>query len=221
MLRTNIDAQRRSADAPICLVVVSALPGEGRTSIAVNLAIAMSHTAHRVLLIDADLRNPAVAGRLGVDVTDGLSSVLRGVSSLEEAVYTWVSPDPSRSSFAVLPTDPVLTNPSELIASEALDKLLDMVRQRYDIVILDSPPLLRTADGAVLAARSDGALLVVDSRTRQRQLAEVVDRLRLAGTSIIGVVLNRTSRRRTGYRRPRWASRRPRLASRRSRWASR
>jgi polysaccharide biosynthesis transport protein len=217
MLRTNIEA-RRPADGPMCLVVVSALPAEGRTSTAVNLAIAMSHTAHRVLLVDADLRSPAVAGLLSVDPTDGLSSVLHGVSSLEEAVHTWVSPDEGRSSFAVLPTGPVLKNPSELIASEAMDKLLDMVRQRYDIVILDSPPLLRVADGAVLAARADGALLVVNGRrTRQKQLTEAVDRLWLAGASIIGVVLNHARTRRTGsYRRPRWPRRRPRRAAGRS-----
>ncbi len=227
MLRTTVESQS-PADGPLCLVVASALPGEGRTGTAVNLAIAMAHTAHQVLLVDADLRRPAVAGLLGLDEAEGLSTVLTGVSSLEEAIRTWTSPEPAggfprlgrdlrvdpdqglasghgETSLAVLPAGPPPTSPSELLASEVMDKVLDTVRNRYDIILIDTPALLRVADGAVLAAHADGALLVVDSRrSRQKRLVEAVDRLQLAGAPILGVVLNRTRAERAGgYRRRR------------------
>jgi polysaccharide biosynthesis transport protein len=198
MLRTNLQLQR-PGNRPTQLVVTSANAGEGRTTTAVNLAVAVAQAAHRVLLVDADLRRPAVATVLGLRNDDGLSTVLAGTSTLEQATVTWVPDGDDSARLAVLPAGPVPANPSDLLASEAMDKLLDMVWHRYDVVILDSSPLLTATDAAALAARTRGALLVVDSRrSRRARLSEAVTRLGLAGAETVGVVLNRADRGRVG-----------------------
>lgn len=198
MLRTNLQLQV-PGNRTTQIVVTSASPGEGRTTTAVNLAIAVAQAAHRVLLIDADLRRPAVATVLGLRETEGLSTVLAGRTTLEQATVRWVPDDDDTARIAVLPAGPVPPNPSDLLASEAMDKLLDMARHRYDVVILDSSPLLQATDAAALAARTRGALLVVDDRrSRRARLSEAVTRLGLAGAEAVGVVLNRADRSRIG-----------------------
>jgi capsular exopolysaccharide synthesis family protein len=198
MLRTNLQLQR-PGNRPTQLVVTSARPGEGRTTTAVNLAVAVAQAEHRVLLVDADLRRPAVATVLGLATADGLSTVLVGTATLEQATVTWVPEGDDSARLSVLPAGPVPANPGDLMASEAMDKLLDMVRHRYDVVIFDSSPLLQATDAAALAARVRGALLVVDGhRTRRARLNEAVIRLALAGADTVGVVLNRSHRGKVG-----------------------
>jgi succinoglycan biosynthesis transport protein ExoP len=209
VLRANLQLQRPIA-GPMVLVVTSALPREGRTSVAVNLAAAMSHAERRVLLVDGDLRHPGVARMLGLPgakrdrkadrangggpdaaVADGgLATVLSGETALEDVTRTWVDPD-TKSSVRVLPAGRSAINPSELIASDAMTQLIRTMKSRYDLIVIDTGPLLRVADGAILAARADGALLVVDSRTHRRHLTEAVTRLQLAGAQLLGVALNR------------------------------
>ena len=198
MLRTNLQLHQPTGES-MCLVVTSGKRGEGRTSVAVNLAIAMSHTAHRVLLMDADLRRPAIARMLGLPSTEGVSTVLSGETDLAQALQIWPGLGPADNRLDVLPAGPIPASPSELFASNRADKLLEVLRHRYDVVVIDTPPLLEVADGAVLAAKGDGALLIADSRrTRSKQLAEAVTRLRLAGAVIRGVALNRARPERSG-----------------------
>ncbi len=198
MLRANLQL-RQPVGGSLAVVITSALPSEGRTGIAVNLAIAMSHAAQRVLLIDADLVRPRVAQLLDLDAgadggpNGGLAAVLVGEARFEDVVQTWIGPDGGRSRLSVVTAGTSSVNPSELLASEAMEGLLSTVKLDYDIVVIDTAPLLRLAGSAILAARADGALLVVDSRrTRMRQVTEAVTRLRLAGAQVLGVVLNNT-----------------------------
>jgi capsular exopolysaccharide synthesis family protein len=197
MLRANLQL-RQPVDRSMAVVVASALPSEGRTGIAVNLAIAMSHAAQRVLLIDADLRRPRVAQLLELDAAEaspkaGLAEVLVGEARFEDVVQTWIGPDGGRSTLSVVTAGTSSVNPSELLASEAMEGLLSTVKLEYDVIVIDTAPLLTLVGSAVLAARADGALLVVDSRrTRMRQVTEAVTRLRLAGAQVLGVVLNNT-----------------------------
>jgi capsular exopolysaccharide synthesis family protein len=198
MLRANLQL-RQPVDRSLAVVVTSALPSEGRTGIAVNLAIAMSHAAQRVLLIDADLRRPRVAQLLDIGTgadpgaNAGLAGVLVGEALFEDVVQTWVGPDGGRSTLSVVTAGTSSMNPSELLASEAMEDLLSTAKIEYDVVVIDTAPLLTLAGSAILAARADGALLVVDSRrTRMRQVTEAVTRLRLAGAQVLGVVLNNT-----------------------------
>jgi polysaccharide biosynthesis transport protein len=198
MLRTNLQLQVPGNRA-MQIVVTSASPGEGRTTTAVNLAIAVAQAAHRVLLIDADLRRPAVATVLGLRETEGLSTLLAGRTTVDQAMVRWEPENDDTARITVLPAGPVPPNPSDLLASEAMDKLLDMARHRFDVVILDSSPLLQATDAAALAARTRGALIVVDDRrSRRARLSEAVTRLGLAGAEAVGVVLNRADRGKIG-----------------------
>jgi capsular exopolysaccharide synthesis family protein len=198
MLRANLQL-RQPTDRPMAVVITSAVPSEGRTGIAVNLAIAMSHTAKRVLLIDADLHKPRVAQLLELDQSAnpearaGLAGVLIGEARFADVVQTWIGQDGGRSTLSVVTAGTSTVNPSELLASETMEDLLSTAKLEYDVILIDTAPLLTLAGSAVLAARADGALLVVDSRrTRMAQVTEAVTRLGLAGAKVLGVVLNNT-----------------------------
>jgi polysaccharide biosynthesis transport protein len=190
-LRTNLRQLERTETAQ-CLVVTSALPREGRTSVAVNLAIAVAQSQRRVLLIDADLRRPAVAKRLGLTAETGLSDVLVNEARVEDVVWslgtqTWQE----AALLDVLVSGRRAPDPSELFARPVLGDLLDEARKRYDLVVIDTPAVLPVTDGALLAAQADGTLLVVNARTtNERDFDEARTALRLAGARLHGVVFN-------------------------------
>ena len=209
ILRANLSFLSRGVRHR-CVVVTSAATREGRTTTAVNLAVAMAHASQKVLLIDADLRRPRVAELLGLDGSTGLSSVLRGEAEVYDVVRQWndTRPDgrtdgdaPDEVVLDVLPAGPVPERPGELLSSRVATELLTTLRARYDVVIIDTPPLLPVADAGILAGGTGEALLVVDAgRTQHRQLAEAVDRLLMVGARVQGVVLNRVATRdRRGY----------------------
>jgi capsular exopolysaccharide synthesis family protein len=190
-LRTNL-RQLEAADSPQCLVIASALPGEGRTSIAVNLAIAVAQSQRKVLLVDADLRRPAAAARLGLSVDKGLSNLLLEEARVEDVVRSMRTQTWRDSALLdVLPAGPRSHDPSELFARPVMGDLLDEARKRYDLVIIDTPPLLPVTDAALLSAQADGTLLVVNARsTNERDFQEAQNALRLAGGRVHGVVFN-------------------------------
>ena len=200
-LRTNL-RHLHEMDAAACLVVTSALPREGRTSVAVNLALSIAQSHRRVLLIDADLRHPTVAKRLGLETDHGLSDVLLGEQQMENAIRsmsaeTWKDD----TVLDVLSAGRRALDPAELFARPLMTDVLDNARKRYDIVIIDAPPLLPVTDAALLAAQADGALLVVNAgTTTERDFAEAQKALRLAGAHVHGVVVNAATIRRR-YRR--------------------
>lgn len=192
LLLTSLQLMRTSRE-PLTLVVTAAAKGDGSTSTAVNLAVAICHTAQRVLLIDADLRSPGVAGLLGVEGAGGLATVLAEDVTWRSLVQTWVTQIWGDRKLSVLPAGPPPENASDLLSSQKMRELLAEVRLEYDVVIVDSPALLSVTDAATLAAQADGALLVIDSRhSRQWQISEAVGRLRMGGASVLGVVMNRT-----------------------------
>ena len=204
-LRTNLEFLRVGAggaavpgDAGACQVVVvsSALAGEGKTTTAVNLAAALAETGQRAVLVDADLRRPGVAPALGLEGGVGLTTVLAGRARLDDVVQVW-----GASGLRVLAAGEVPPNPSEMLASPMMARVLAALRADHDVVVLDAAPTLPVTDAALLGARTDGVLLVVDARRgRARRLAETLERLRTAGSPVLGVVLNRTSRsREEGY----------------------
>jgi polysaccharide biosynthesis transport protein len=190
MLRTGLRLRQPDAGTQ-CLVVTSSVHGEGRSTTTVDLGIAMAHTARRVLIVDADLDSRGLAGLLDLDNSTGLAQVLAGTATIGDTVRTWRG-EAMLGSLDVLPAGAPVAGAAQLLSSPAMDELLLFLRTRYDRVLIDTGPLLSMADGAVLAARTDGALLLVDSRrTRQRQLAESIGRLALAGADVLGVVLTR------------------------------
>ena len=167
-------------------MVTSSRPGEGKTTVATNLAFALAESRSRVLLIDADLRRPRVADALQLEGAVGLTTVLVGgatsrTSSSSGAIH--------RSSSAGRREPP---NPAEVLSSPAMGRLIDELSGKFDIVIIDTPPVLSVADATHLVQHTDAVLLVVDSsQVRRAQLAQTIDALELVGARVAGVVLNR------------------------------
>lgn len=185
VLRTNlsfVDVDNTSK----AFVVTSSVPNEGKSTTAVNTALAMAAGGQRVLLLDGDLRRPQVANLLGLEGSVGLTSVLVGKITLPEAVQQH-----SPSSLDVLTAGALPPNPAELIQSRAMRDLLAEVRTRYDVVVIDSPPLLPVTDAALIAAETDGAVLVIrHGKTTKEQVAGAVERLHAVDTVPLGVIMN-------------------------------
>ncbi|GAS93430.1 lipopolysaccharide biosynthesis [Mycolicibacterium canariasense] len=170
---------------PRMIVVTSALPGEGKTTTTINLALALADAGHNVALVDGDMRRPMLDEKLGVIGAVGLSTVLSGDITLSEALQESHFP-----RLTVLSSGAVPPNPGELVGSLAAQKVLGQLRANFDYVIVDSSPLIAVADAAVLATSCDGALLVTrHGHTKRDQLAQAVRTLDDVGAPILGAVL--------------------------------
>jgi capsular exopolysaccharide synthesis family protein len=182
-LRTNlqfldVDTQHK------VVVVTSSMPSEGKTTTLANLAIALAYAGSRVLVVEADLRRPKLADLLGVDRSVGLTSILAGRVRAEQAVQHW-----SGGVFDVLASGPLPPNPSELLGSQHMASLLAELRERYDVVLLDTPPLLPVTDAAAVAPSTDGAILVCRfKKTRGAQVAQAVTALEAVSVPVLGTV---------------------------------
>jgi len=193
-IRTNllfISAQKEFS----VFSVTSPGPQDGKTTVAINIAVTMAQAGARVLLIDADMRKPRVHRSFGLGSEKGISSVIAGDLQLKDVVCKSVVPN-----LEVLPCGPIPPNPSELLHTERFRQILADCRARYDRVILDSPPIGPVTDPAVLGGIADGVVLVLRAghTTREgalfsrRQLAD-------AGARILGLVINRSDRKGAGY----------------------
>src|SRR5438874_1617669 len=180
---------------PGSLLVTSTQPGEGKTTVATNLALSLAQLGQRVLLVDADLRFPSLQSLFGMREKLGLVSYLTGQQDWREAVR------PSGSSgLDLLLCGPVPPNPAELLSSKSMGAFLVSAKSEYAFVILDSPPLLTLADIRILASLVDGVLLVVKSgATPREQVMQSQSSIRTAGANLIGVVLNIVSLHTNGY----------------------
>jgi capsular exopolysaccharide synthesis family protein len=185
VLRTNMQYVDVDHDQKV-IVVTSSLPGEGKSTTAVNLAVTLTQAGQKVALVECDLRRPLIADRLELDAAIGTTSVLIGKVSADDVMQQYAD-----TSLDVLVCGQVPPNPSELLQSQAMEMLLLDLRQRYDIVILDAPPLLPVTDAALLATRADGAVVVVShGRTTRDQLSTAIERLDSVGATTLGVVVN-------------------------------
>jgi len=178
----------RESDNPLrTLVVTSALPGEGKTSTASNLAVVMAQAGNRVILVDADFRRPELHRLFHRRENIGLGNLILGNMAEEEALFTTAVPN-----LRVLCSGPTPPNPSELLGSTRMAEVMEALEEEADLVIFDSPPVGVVTDAAILAAQADGVLLVVERRRAQiRVLQGVKDRLAGVGAEIVGVVLNK------------------------------
>jgi succinoglycan biosynthesis transport protein ExoP len=172
---------------PKVILVTSALPQEGKTTTSINTAIVLAQKGTRVLLIDADLRRPSIHKTLGMGPKTGLSNVLTGNATLQQAVV--------RSS--ILPTLFVLTagtpppNPAELLASSNMKDILAELREQYDHIIVDTPPTLSVTDAVVMSTRADAVVLVIRSgQTTKQALRRARDILMQVNARVAGVLLN-------------------------------
>lgn len=186
-LRTNL--QFLSVDNPPRLIVVaSSLPGEGKTTTAINLALALAESDHNVVLVDGDMRRPMLDKYLNVVGAVGFSNVLSGAASLSEVIQKSAYP-----GLSVLTSGPVPPNPSELLSSQAAKKVFEDLRSQFDYVIVDSSPLLAVTDSAILAANSDGVLIIARfGQTKREQLANAIKILENVDVVPLGAVFTMT-----------------------------
>ncbi|HEX8508434.1 MAG TPA: polysaccharide biosynthesis tyrosine autokinase [Propionibacteriaceae bacterium] len=191
-LRTNLQFVE-VADQAKCILITSSIPGEGKSTTAMNLGVSLADAGLKVILIDADLRRPTLDKYLGLEGAVGLTTVLIGRAKAEDVVQQL-----GTGGLYVLPAGQVPPNPSELLGSKAMSALLADLAQTYDMVLLDSAPLLPVTDGVVLSKSVGGTLVVVGAeRTNKSQLHDALESLSTVGANVMGVVLNKAARRDT------------------------
>lgn len=185
-LRTNLEFAK--VDRPLNkILVASSGPGEGKTTVATNLAASMAQSGRRVLLIDADLRRPRIHTIFGIPNRLGLSSLFRGNSGVRSAMQ----PVDGMSNLFVIPSGKLPPNPTELLASTRMDRILEEASLEVDVIVVDSPPSL-VADYQVLATKMDGVIVVIrPGATRIEAAAAMLEHLGHVNARILGVVLNR------------------------------
>lgn len=167
-------------------VVTSAMPGEGKTTTVINLAIALADTGARVLLVDGDLRNPSVAKSMGLEGGVGLTTILLGAATVDDVVQQWRD-----SSLSVLPAGQIPPNPSEILGSEPMETLFDHLTKEFDYVLVDSPPVLPVIDAIVINKLVGGLLFVIAAdRTRKRDLQSAIKALTTVDARAAGFALN-------------------------------
>ncbi|ENQ3078059.1 CpsD/CapB family tyrosine-protein kinase [Bacillus sp. WLY-B-L8] len=168
------------------IVITSPRFGEGKSTIAANLAVSIAQQGEKVLVIDADLRKPTIHEIFQLENTIGLTSVLGGKKVMEGAVKKT-----GIGRLHVLTSGPVPLNPAELLGSVVMENLIQKVMDQYDIILIDSPPILEVADTSILADRCDGALLVVNyNRTMNEDAIEAKRLLSFTKGKLVGAILN-------------------------------
>lgn len=185
-LRTNLQFANVSDKAKTVLVT-SSLPGEGKSTTATNLAIALAQAGQSVCLIDADLRRPMISEYLGLDRSAGLTTALVGRADINDLLQPW-----GDDNLYVLTSGQIPPNPSELLGSAEMKDLILRLEQAFDTVVVDAPPLLPVTDAAVLSQHVGGVVVIVGSqKLRQQDLKKSIGALELVGSNILGIVLNR------------------------------
>jgi succinoglycan biosynthesis transport protein ExoP len=187
-LRTSL-LLSQAEHPPQVILVTSALPREGKTTAAVNLAVTLAQLGDRTLLMDSDLRKPGVRRALNLTISKeaGLSSYLAGVSTLDEVLI----PHPTISNLTALTTGPVPPSPADLLSSHKMREAITEVRRRFKFVVIDSPPVMAATDAVILSALTDGVLLIVRSgETPKEAFTRTRDLLAAVKCRLLGVVLN-------------------------------
>lgn len=184
-VRTNlqfVDIDHR----PKSIVITSAVPREGKTTTAINLALTIAQTGQPVFLIEADLRRPKVADYLNIEGGAGLTDVLVGRATVDEVLQPWGT----TGNLWVMASGPLPPNPSELLGSQAMSDLVHHLEKRATLII-DSPPLLPVTDAAVLTRLAGGSLMIIATgKTRREQLRTAVSSVESVGGKILGLVMN-------------------------------
>lgn len=186
-LRTNL--QFLAVDnPPRVILVTSSMPSEGKSTTAINIALALAETEKSVVLVDGDLRRPSLHRYLDLVGTVGFSTVLSGAVSLDDALQKTRFP-----GLTVLTSGAIPPNPSELLGSQSARKLLNDLRAKFDYVVVDSTPLLAITDAAILAAGADGVLIMARyGHTKREHLAHAVESLERVGAPLLGAVFTMT-----------------------------
>jgi capsular exopolysaccharide synthesis family protein len=173
------------------ILLTSAVASEGKSTTVANLAIVYAETGRRVLLVEADMRRPRISDYLGLERAVGLSNVLAGQVQVEDVMQQW-----GADTLTVLPSGSVPPNPSELLGSHNMVDLIDVLRKRFDIILIDTPPLLPVTDAAVSSTWADGVVMVVRyGSTTRIQVGSALSSLAAVDAHVLGCVLTMRPRR--------------------------
>jgi capsular exopolysaccharide synthesis family protein len=190
-LRTSV-LLSTAGRAPKTLLVTSSLPGEGKTTTAVNTAISLAQTNSSVVIIDGDMRRPRLRSIFDLPEGDGLSSILSSEITVDGMMRCVVRDE--ASGLFVLPSGPVPPNPAELLGSDQMRKLIEILSVAFTHIVIDSPPISSFTDGVLIGSMVDGVLLVVHGGKSSRDVVRRSRQLLLdVGAKIVGVVLNNVS----------------------------
>jgi capsular exopolysaccharide synthesis family protein len=184
-LRTNINFSMPDKELQTILFT-SASPGEGKSTVAANTAVVFAQEGKRVLLIDADMRKPTVHYTFHMTNTLGLSNLLTRQATLEEVIKK-----SDVENLQVITCGPIPPNPAELIGSRTMDKVMEEMKSRFDIIIFDAPPVLSVTDGQVLSNKCEGTVLVMSAgQTEKEGIVKAKEALVSSQANLIGAVLN-------------------------------
>ncbi|MDO4539165.1 MAG: CpsD/CapB family tyrosine-protein kinase [Coriobacteriales bacterium] len=185
-----------SVDKPIrSIVITSSVPNEGKTFVAANLARAMATSGRKTIIVECDMRRRSMARELETHAQHGIYSVLAGEVSLGEAVVTTKIPN-----MHFLDSEPHIPNPSDLLNSSRFAKLLQLLKQEYAYIVIDTPPVGTFVDAAVIGAKADAVFMVVRERfTRRDEVARAADQLKTANVPLAGIVMNYCERQSSEY----------------------
>lgn len=192
-LRTNLQFVN-AAQHPRVIVMTSSLAGEGKTTTTANLALTLAESGSKVVLIEGDLRHPRLLRHLGMEGAVGITDVLIQRAELKDVVQRF-----GEHELGVIGAGQIPPNPSELLGSDAMRKVIDELKKHFDYVIIDAPPLLPVTDAAILSAITDGTVVVAASgAVTSDQLTAALDLLENVNASTLGVVLNKVPRKSGG-----------------------
>jgi capsular exopolysaccharide synthesis family protein len=186
VLRTNI--QFCGVEEQIkTLAITSTNPGEGKTTTSINLAVSLAKSGVRVLLIDADMRKPMILKTFGASNRIGLSTYISGKADVEDTII-----GTTVNNLFVIGCGPIPPNPTELIGTKRFSELMKIAKTKFDMVIIDTPPLGSVIDCAIIAAQIDATLIVIQAKGVEfRNAQRVKEQLEKANARVLGVVLNK------------------------------
>jgi capsular exopolysaccharide synthesis family protein len=189
MLRTNIEFSTLDRQLQV-IMITSSKPSEGKSTTSANVAVSFAQANKKVLLIDADLRKPSQHHIFGKSNRSGLTTALFKQQELSDIIQ-----QSSIENLSILQAGPTPPNPSELLSSKQMAALLDTTRGMYDVIIIDTPPILSVTDAQIVATLSDGVVLVIDSgKVKKDVVLKAKASLEHVNAKLIGVVLNNINR---------------------------
>ena len=194
-LRTNVLFSLPGSGSK-CIGVVSANRGEGKSTIAINLAISFAQADKKVLVVDCDMRLPTVAAKIGINLAPGLSNYLAGNDTITGNLIQHVD----EYGIDVLAAGDIPPDPTLLLASSQMEKLIDLLKEYYDFIVLDFPPITIVTDAVIMTGKVDGYLMVVRHDLSEfKKLAESFRQLEFSNAKVLGVVYNGKSSHHSKY----------------------
>ena len=186
LIRTNLDFTLPENEKCPVIGVTSSMRGEGKSTTAVNLSYVLAEKGSKVLLIDADLRIPSIAKKLDIDSTPGLADLLKGKGAQIEEFQSYLLPN-----WCILPSGDIPPNPSELLGSSRMEKLLNQLRSIFDYIIIDLPPVNLVSDAVSISSLISGMIVVIrEEYTEKKELERCFRQLKLSNVNVLGCVMN-------------------------------